>query len=88
MRFFSTDYQWLVVSGAKAQFKGSGTINDAGDFGFLVTATDGGNKGSDKFRIKIWDKATDAVVYDNQMGAVETADPSTVIENGNIVVGR
>src|SRR3989442_6266592 len=31
--FHSTSYDWLVVSGPKAQYKGSGTINGAGDFG-------------------------------------------------------
>ena len=37
--FHSTVYDWLVIAGAKAQYKGSGTINDAGDYSFLLTAT-------------------------------------------------
>ena len=45
------------MAGAKAQFKGTGTINGAGGYGFLLTVTDGqltGGGGTDKFRIKIW----------------------------------
>jgi hypothetical protein len=34
-------YDWLVVGGAKAQYKGTGTINGAGNYGFLLTATGG-----------------------------------------------
>ncbi len=83
--FESTSYEWLVVGGSKAQFKGSGTINDTGNYGFLLTATDGT---VDKFRIKIWDKASDTVVYDNQLGAADTADPATVLAGGSIVIHK
>jgi hypothetical protein len=57
----------------------------------MLSARDGqrpGGGGSDKFRIKIWDKATDTVVYDNQMGADEIGDPTTVIGGGSIVVHK
>ena len=53
---------------------GTGTINGAGEYKFMLTAIDGS---PDKFRIKIWDKGTDQVVYDNQMTAAEDADPTT-----------
>jgi PKD repeat protein len=91
--FHSEVYQWLVVSGAKAQYKGTGTVNGAGDYGFLLTATDGqvsGGGGVDKFRIKIWDVATSAIVYDNKMGAsddIDAADPQA-IASGSIVVHK
>ena len=62
LNFKSTSYDWLVVAGMKTQFKGVGTINGAGTYGFMLTATDGS---SDVFRIKIWDVLTDAVFYDN-----------------------
>jgi len=87
--FHSSTYEWLVVSGARAQYKGSGTVNNAGTYGFLLTAIDGdvkGGGGVDKFRIKIWDKATSAIVYDNQMSASDSADPSTAIGGGSIVI--
>lgn len=88
LRFRSYAYEWLVVGGPKAQFKGSGTINGAGDYGFLVTVNDGDVSGGgvDRFRIKIWDKATETVVYDNQMGDADDADATSAIERGSIVI--
>ncbi|MGH2450700.1 MAG: right-handed parallel beta-helix repeat-containing protein [Candidatus Limnocylindria bacterium] len=87
--FQSDDYDWLVISGARAQYKGAGTVNGAGEYGFLLTAIDGqlkGGGGADKFRIKIWDRASGTVVYDNQLGADDAGDPSTVIGGGSIVI--
>ena len=37
--------------------------------------------------IKIWD-ASGAVVYDNQMGASDDSDPTTVITSGSIVLHK
>jgi hypothetical protein len=91
--FKSTSYQWLVVAGAKAQYKGSGSINGSGDYGFLLTATDGqinGGGGVDKFRIKIWNKSTGATVYDNVPSATDdlhTVSPQA-ISGGSIVVKK
>ena len=88
LTFHSTSYDWLVVAGSKVQFKGSGTINGAGDYGFLLTAVDGDLKGgdADTFRMKIWDKATGGVIYDNQMGSGNGAAASTVLGGGSIVI--
>jgi len=88
--FQSTVYDWLVVAGAQAKYKGTGTIGGVGNYGFQLSGTDGavsGGVGIDKFRIKIWDKDNnDTVVYDNQLGAPDTADPTTAINGGNIVI--
>ena len=64
LNFHSTSYDWLVVNqgGTNAQFKGSGTINGAGDYQFMLWAGDGA---PDTFRIKIWDAITEVVIYDN-----------------------
>jgi len=89
--FSSTSYQWLVISGARAQYKGSGTINGTGDYGFLLTAIDGqisGGGGTDKFRIKIWDKVSGDIVYDNQIGAPDSATLTSVISGGSIVIHK
>jgi len=91
LSFRSTAYDWLVIAGAKAQFKGVGTINGSDSYGFLLTVTDGqvsGGGNADKFRIKIWDRETGEVIYDNQPGADETADPSTAIGGGSIVIHK
>jgi hypothetical protein len=42
----------------------------------------------DLFRIRIWDRATDQVVYDNQMGDADDADPATDIGGGAIVIHK
>jgi PKD repeat protein len=92
LNFHSDTYQWLVIAGAKAQYKGTGTINDEGNYGFMLKAIDGdikGGGGVDKFRIKIWDKDTnDEIVYDNQLGDSDDADPATVIGGGSIVIHK
>jgi len=92
LNFHSTSYEWLVVAGAKAQYKGVGTINNAGNYGFLLTAIDGqlnGGGGTDKFRMKIWDNNNNgAIVYDNKIGAADGADPSTVLGGGSIVIHK
>jgi len=88
LRFRSTSYDWLVVSTSKVRFKGSGTINGAGDFAFLVSAVDGDVTGGDPdtFRMKIWDKSTGVVIYDSEMGSGDGAPASTVLGRGSIVI--
>ncbi len=94
LNFKSTSYEWLVVATARAQFKGVGTINGSGNYGFLLTAIDGqisGGGGTDKYRIKIWDKNNgDAIVYDNQMGQSDSGSAGTLLSapngNGSIVI--
>ena len=92
LRFKSTVYEWLVVAGAKAQYKGSGTINGGGDYDFRLTARDGqapGGGGADKFRITIWDRANGGIVYDNRRGEPVdlTGDPQQ-IGGGSIVIHK
>src|SRR6478672_6590508 len=69
LNFKSTAYEWLVVSGAKARFRGVGMVNGVTGYGFELTAWDGqmsGGGGVDKFRIKIWNQNQgNGVVYDN-----------------------
>jgi hypothetical protein len=91
LSFCSACQQGLVVAEAKAHYQGSGSINARGDYGFMLTAVDGrqpGGGGVDKFRIKIWDKATGDIVYDNQMDASNTADPATAVGGGSIVIRK
>lgn len=64
-----------------------GTINGAGDYGFLLTAVD---DATDAFRIKIWNRATSSIVFDNQMGADDNAPVNTLLNrvsgSGSIVI--
>ena len=76
--FNALNYDYLVIDKARAQFKGFGKINGVSGYDFIVTVIDGslpGGGGVDKFRIKIWEKTTGIIVYDNQTGASDAADP-------------
>ena len=60
LNFHSSSYEWLVVAGNKAQFKGEGTINGEGSYMFKISADD---DNPDTFRIHIWGDT--GTVYDN-----------------------
>jgi hypothetical protein len=81
----------MVIAGAKAKYKGVGTINGAGEYGFMLSAIDEKLTPStdiDMFRIKIWEKNTEMVVYDNQMGDADDGDATQAIEGGSIVIHK
>lgn len=87
LNFHSTSYQWLVVAGANAKYRGVGTINGQGAYDFMITARDGnllGGGQADGFRIKIWDAG--GVVYDNQLGQGDDSNATTVLGGGSIVI--
>ena len=79
--FHSNSYEWLAVTGGNATYKGTGTINGSGDYGFMLTACDvkiaGDCQGEDEdtFRIRIWDNSSGDPVYD---------DGGTPLAGGNI----
>jgi parallel beta-helix repeat protein len=78
LNFHSTSYDWLVVTGTGsnyARFKGTGTINGAGEYKFMIWA---GDASPDTFRIKIWGGDENSPVYDNGM--------DQAIGGGSIVV--
>ena len=88
--FESTGYDWLVVSGANARLHGTGRVDGRGSYAFLLSVIDGDRLGAnvpDRLRIKIWDSATGAVVYDTQLGDADGADPILVLGGGSIAVG-
>lgn len=58
--FVATSFDWLVVNGPTVRVQGSGTINGAGNYAVAITA--GANNA---LRVKVWDKATNASVYDS-----------------------
>jgi hypothetical protein len=88
--FQSSSYESLVVSGARARFKGTGKVNGTGNYGFELTAWDGQQPGGgsvDRFHISISDlDSGNAVVYDNQINSPGGADPATILEGGSIVI--
>lgn len=88
LTFHSSSYDWLVVAGAKAQYKGTGEVSGLGDaydgtYQFILTATDGallGGGGPDTFRIKIFREVggVDQALYDN--GA------DTALGGGSVII--
>ncbi|HEV2712355.1 MAG TPA: PKD domain-containing protein, partial [Gaiellaceae bacterium] len=94
-KFHSANYQWLVVSGYKAQYKGTGQVNGVSGYDFRLTAYDGqiagaGNTGADRFRIKITKQGTGEVVFDNRLGNSDDIDQSDpqAISGGSIVIHK
>ncbi|WP_028806797.1 family 43 glycosylhydrolase [Streptomyces sp. 303MFCol5.2] len=74
LKFRSTGFDWLVVSGSTAVLQGSGTVDGKSGYGFRLTTTDS----PDTFVIKIWKKSGGEVVY-------SSGTPAKV--NGVITVG-
>lgn len=88
-RFHASGYDRLVVAGTRAEVTGSGTVNGADGYAFALTAVDGA---PDLLRMKIWDTATETMVYDSQAGSADGAAPtaalSAALSGGSIVVHR
>ncbi|GAA2702171.1 PKD domain-containing protein [Micromonospora olivasterospora] len=83
----STSYEWLTVGSGRAQYRGAGTLGGRSGYAFLVSVVDGAVVGGpDRIRVRVWEVATGTVVYDTQPGAPLTADPTTAIDGGNLVV--
>ena len=87
--FNALNFDYLVVQGAKAQFKGSGKIiGDQSGYNFVMTVIDGALDGSgvDKIRMKIYNKNTGEIIYDNEPGISEAVDPTSKAD-GIIEIG-
>jgi PKD repeat protein len=86
--FHSTSYASLTVNGsATAVFRGTGKVDGATGYEFIVSVVDGKAAHSfDRFRIKVWKTSTGAVLYDNQAGAADGAVATPAISGGSIVV--
>jgi PKD repeat protein len=93
LNFHSEAYEWLVISGQKAQYRGTGEINGVTGYSFILTAYDGnvsGGGGVDKFRIKVWRTSTGSVVFDSKMGTsddIDAANPQG-IAGGSVVIHK
>ena len=78
----------LVISGRRATYRGTGTVNGVSGFRFTLVAIDGhlnNGTGPDRFRIKITN-GSGGVVYDNGLNAAENTDVSTALGGGSIVI--
>ena len=83
LSFSASTYQWMVVVGGRAWYRGTGMVTINGQSSpaeFLVAAADGPNLTADSLRIRIW-KAS-GVVYDNQPGAAQGATATPLMPSG------
>jgi hypothetical protein len=101
LNFHSNAYEWLVIAGSKAQYKGIGSINGEGEYKFLLQAIDAAEHGSfeiDRFRIRIWQEAQEVaedgtivevedVIYDNGLGD-DVENAPIEIGGGSIVIHK
>ncbi len=87
--FNALNFEYLAISDVKAQFKGTGRIiGFQSGIAFIMTVIDGelDGSGTDKVRMKIWNKNTGQVYYDNQPGSSDADDPTTPVGENSIIV--
>jgi probable HAF family extracellular repeat protein len=90
MNFESSSIELLVVSGNRAQFWGTGTLNGA-PARFRITAVDGNahhDGVADAIRVELWDTSGATRLYDTQPGATRDAPVTTPTGGGNIKIRR
>ena len=89
LRFEAQTFDYLAISGARAQFAGTGKLNGGGsNTSFILTIMDGGVEGGggvDRIRMKIFQR-NGTVIYDSQPGASDAADPTTAVTSGSSIV--
>jgi hypothetical protein len=79
----SLDY--LVVKGQTATVRGTGVLVDGTAVGFVFYAVDGkAVRDRDLVRIRIWNQATGAVLFDTEPGVGELASQGTPIGGGSV----
>ncbi len=98
LKFESTSYEWMIISGARARYKGEGKVNGGTElYKFQVTAMDADISGAgittDGFRIKIWRAGAgggENVLYDNGRGVADDTGNggTTPIGGGSIKVHK
>ena len=71
LNFKSTSYDWLVIAGSRAQLKGSGSLNGAGSYAFMLTAVDGQIAGMEPSELSGW-------IY--SMSVLDTVIPAVELE--------
>jgi probable HAF family extracellular repeat protein len=87
LNFQSAAIEMLVISGNRAQFWGTGTLN-GGPARFRITVVvgrgTGGDGVADAIRVELWNAAGTTVLYDTQPGAAQDAPVTTPTDGGNI----
>jgi ribosomal protein S26 len=88
--FNALNFDYLSINGAIAQFKGTGKIvGGQSGIGFIMTVKDGtiDESDMDMIRMKIYNRNTGYVYYDNQPDASDADEPVTIVgTNSSIVI--
>lgn len=82
--FTALNYEYMAINGNRAQMKGSGKITGLqSGVSFVLTVIDNGD--ADYVRMKIFNKNTGEIYYDNEPGKSEAANPTTVTGVNSVV---
>ena len=86
----SSAFEYLVVKGSTASFRGTGVLSDGTPVGFFVSAQDGKVAGTriDRIRLKVWKSADGQVLFDTEPGVSEIAPPATIVNGGNVTLHK
>lgn len=89
LSFEANQADWLVVSGTRGQFEGTGRLNGAANYRFRVTAINANSVSTDRLHVQIWHydatKKADVVDYDNLGGAGAEGSP---VASGALVIRK
>ena len=87
--FNALNFDYLAINNTMGQFKGTGKIiGGQSGVSFIMTVADGqlDGTGIDKIRMKIYNKNTGVIFYDNQPGANDASLPTQAVGSNSIVV--
>ncbi|MES2647966.1 MAG: LamG-like jellyroll fold domain-containing protein [Bacteroidota bacterium] len=90
LEYNALNFEYLSIGGARAQIKGTGKITGGqSGINFIMTLIDGALDGTgiDKIRIKIYNRNTGLVYYDNEQGSDANNPVTKVGTNSQVVIG-
>jgi hypothetical protein len=90
LEYNALNFEYLSIKGARAQIKGTGKIaGGQSGIDFIMTVIDGALDGTgiDKIRIKIYNRNTGQVYYDNEQGSDANNPVTNVGTNSQVVIG-
>jgi hypothetical protein len=89
LRFALDAYEWLVIDGPRAELYGRGRIEGRGELALLLTVVDGRRRHPrepDRIRVRVFESATGALVYDTEPGLAAGSEPTLIPSSGSILV--
>ena len=71
--------KWLVISGNKSWLRGEGAASGVTDPCYFLVSVVDNTTTLDKVRVKIWNKVTGKVIYDNQKDSAGVSAPDDAV---------